>query len=387
MDAIGDDGQRIAVDSPRPNCRALTTQSLPVDVNKAVTVAQVDAFDEVIDVRSPAEFADDHIPGAVNCPVLDDDERARVGTLYKQVSPFEARRVGAALVARNIARHLEAVLHDRPRHWQPLVYCWRGGGRSDAMCEVLRRVGWRAGKLDGGYRAYRRVVIDELRAQPARFDFVALCGRTGSGKSAVLRTLAEAGAQVLDLEQLACHRGSVLGELPGLPQPSQKYFESLLRHTLSRLDSARPVFVESESRKVGNVQVPAELIAAIRAARCVVIDAPLAVRTSLLMAEYRHFLDDTAALESRLRALTIHYGKARIEQWIDTARAGEHARLVEELLGTHYDPSYDRSIQRNFPDVAQAPVVILESADEAGRRTAAREVAARFCEPLPPRMA
>jgi len=345
-----------------------------VEANKVVTVAQVGEFDEVIDVRSPSEFADDHVPGATSCPVLDDDERARVGTLYTQVSPFEARRLGAALIARNIARHLDTAFRERPRHWRPFVYCWRGGGRSDAMCEVLRRVGWKTGKLDGGYRAYRHVVIDALRALPARHEFIVICGRTGSGKSAILRALAKRGEQVIDLEQLASHRGSVLGELPGVPQPTQKYFESLLYDALQKLDPARPVFVESESRKVGNVQVPTELITAIRGARCVVIEADPALRTTLLLDEYRHFLADTPALETRLRALTMHYGKARIEQWIAAAAAGRHEALVEDLLHSHYDPAYDRSIERNFPAVTIAPVVKLDAVDADGLQAVAIEV-------------
>lgn len=337
----------------------------PVERSKDVTVAQVDEFDEVIDVRSPAEFADDHVPGAINCAVLDDEERARVGTIYKQASPFEARRVGAALVARNIAHHLETTLHDRPRDWRPLVYCWRGGGRSDAMCEILHRVGWKVHRLAGGYRAYRRSVLDELEQIPGRLRFEVLCGRTGTAKSRVLRALADLGEQVLDLEALACHRGSVLGELPGIPQPSQKYFESLLHTALRAMDPSRPVFVEAESRKVGNVQVPAALIGAIRASNCIVIDAGIEVRRTLLLEEYRHFLADTAALERRLQALTAHYGAPRIEAWIAEAAAGRHAALVEELLRAHYDPSYDRSIERNFPTIGHAPVLRLEAADEA----------------------
>lgn len=336
-----------------------------MEPDKDVTVAQVDDFDEVIDVRSPGEFAEDHIPGSLNCPVLDDEERARVGTLYKQVSPFEARRVGAALVARNIARHLDMTLHDRPRQWRPLVYCWRGGGRSDAMAEILRRVGWRAGKLSGGYRAYRRAVLDELAVLPGRYRFVVLCGRTGSGKSATLRALASLGEQVLDLEHLARHRGSVLGELPGQPQPSQKYFESLLRKALLGFDASRPVYVEAESRKVGNVQVPPDLIGAIRASECIVIDADVAVRSALLMDEYRHFLSSSDALAGRLRALTTHYGKATIQQWVDLSLEGRHAELVEVLLREHYDPAYDRSILRNFPVVDTAPRIALRGSSEA----------------------
>jgi tRNA 2-selenouridine synthase len=341
-------------------------------VYKDVTVAQVDDFDEVIDVRSPGEYAHDHIPGSLNCPVLDDEERARVGTLHNQVSPFEARRVGAALVARNIARHLENVLKDRPRQWRPLIYCWRGGGRSDAMAEVLRRVGWRAGKLEGGYRTYRRSVIEELETLPGRFRFVVLCGRTGSGKSAILRALAALGEQVLDLEHLARHRGSVLGELPGAAQPSQKFFESLLRHALLGFDATRPVYVEAESRKVGNLQVPPALIAAIRVSECIVIEADIAVRSRLLLDEYGHFLANADGLIDRLRALTMHYGKAKIEQWVGMCVEGRYAELVESLLHEHYDPAYDRSIQRNFPAVSEAPrLALLEAGDDSMRALAA----------------
>jgi tRNA 2-selenouridine synthase len=214
------------------------------------------SFDDLIDARSPSEYHEDHLPGAISLPVLDDEERARVGTLYKQDSPFAARRLGAALVSRNIARHLETALAGKPRAWRPLVYCWRGGKRSGALAHVLREVGWAARTLEGGYRAYRRWVVAELAAQPARFAYRVVHGATGSGKSRLLRALARAGAQVLDLEALAAHRGSVLGGLPGEPQPSQKRFESRLYAALAALDPGRPVYVEGESRKIGQLQVP-----------------------------------------------------------------------------------------------------------------------------------
>src|SRR5262252_2593577 len=174
-------------------------ENMDVKRANAVTVAQLDAFDEVIDVRSPAEFALDHVPGSVNCPVLDDEERARVGTMYKQASPFDAKKAGAALVSRNIARHIEESFRDRSREWRPLVYCWRGGKRSGAMAHVLREVGWPAATLDGGYRAYRREVVLQLGRLPARYRFEVICGATGSGKSRLLEALAACGAQVLDL--------------------------------------------------------------------------------------------------------------------------------------------------------------------------------------------
>ena len=225
----------------------------------AVGLDRLAHFDAVIDVRSPSEFAEDHIPGALNCPVLDDEERRRVGTLYKQVSPFEARKVGAALVSRNIARHLETHFLSKPKGWKPLVCCWRGGQRSGAMTLVLNQVGWGARQLAGGYKAFRQQVMDDLVALPEGLSFRILCGPTGSAKTALLDALAEAGEQVLDLENLANHRGSVLGGAPHTVQPGQKAFETGLWSALRGFDPARPVWVESESRRIGRLHVPAAL--------------------------------------------------------------------------------------------------------------------------------
>ncbi|MGH8675259.1 MAG: rhodanese-like domain-containing protein, partial [Burkholderiales bacterium] len=149
----------------------------------AMSASVLMEFDAVIDVRSPAEYADDHIPRALSCPVLDDAERAKVGTLYKQVSSFAAKRTGAALVARNVARHVETAFADRPSTWKPLVYCWRGGKRSGAMAHVLREIGWGAQTLEGGYKSYRRYVVEALAELPPRLRFRVVHGVTGSGKS------------------------------------------------------------------------------------------------------------------------------------------------------------------------------------------------------------
>jgi tRNA 2-selenouridine synthase len=330
-----------------------------------VTVAQLVQFDEVIDVRSESEFAEDHIPGALNCPVLNDAERARVGTLYKQVSPFTAKRVGAALVSANIARHLEEGFGNRPREWRPLVYCWRGGSRSAAMAHVLRQVGWRAGRLDGGYRAYRRAVIADLAGAPPRFAWRSVCGATGCGKSRLLRVLAASGAQVLDLEELAAHRGSVLGQLPGRPQPSQKMFESLVWRALRAFSTGRPVYVEAESRKVGNLRVPEALVEEMWRSPCIVLDAPMAVRVALLKEEYAHFVSDPAALGAQLDCLATLHGHATITRWKRMAFASEWKAFIEDMLERHYDPAYRRSTLKHYAGLAAALRLTVNAADDA----------------------
>ena len=336
----------------------------------AIGEASLAAFDTLVDTRSPAEFAEDHIPGAVNCPVLDNDERARVGTIYKQASPFEAKRIGAALVARNVAFHLENAFKDKNKAWKPLVYCWRGGKRSGAMAHILRDVGWEAGTLEGGYKAYRRWVVEQLQRAPYGLRFRVVCGPTGSGKSRLLAALARHGAQVLDLEGLAQHRGSVLGGLPGAPQPTQKMFESRLLQALSRLDPARPVYVEGESKKIGEVPVPDALMARMRASPCLVLETDLATRVTLLLDEYRHFTADRAALEAQLDCLVALHGREKIGQWKALAAAGEWRAFVERLLVEHYDPAYARSSLRNFVQLADAPRVRV--AGEAAFDAAAR---------------
>jgi tRNA 2-selenouridine synthase len=330
-------------------------------------------FDTVIDARTPSEYALDHIPGAVNAPVLDDAQRAEVGTLYKQVSPFEAKKVGGALVAKNVARHLETIFKNAPKDWKPLVYCWRGGKRSGAMAHILREVGWDARTLPGGYRAYRRWVVEQLAELPEKFAFRVVHGPTGSGKSRFLAALARAGAQALDLEALAAHRGSVLGALPQQPQPSQKWFESQLLAALQALDPAKPVYVEGESKKIGELQVPEALMGRMRSSPCILLETNLESRVTLLLAEYGHFTADPAALGAQLDCLVALHGRERIAQWKALAAAGRWREFVARLLVEHYDPAYQRSSARNFVHLSEAPRIAIRRADEAAFDAAARE--------------
>ncbi|MEW5890509.1 MAG: tRNA 2-selenouridine(34) synthase MnmH [Pseudomonadota bacterium] len=339
-------------------------------------LAQLGEFDEIIDVRSPAEFAEDHIPGALSCPVLDNEERARVGTLYKQVSPFEARKIGAVLVARNIARHVENFFLDRPRGWKPLVYCWRGGQRSGAMAHVLRQIGWHACQLEGGYKTYRRQVVADLAELPRRFGYRVVSGATGSGKSRLLAALAAHGAQVLDLEGLAAHKGSVLGDLPDAPQPSQKMFESRLRLALRRLDPARPVFAEAESRKIGSLHLPDALIESLRASPCVRIEATLAARRRFLLTDYDYFVADPQRLKAKLEYLRELQGNDTLARWHGLIDAGDWETLVAELLERHYDPLYHRSQGKNYARYPDAPRFATDDLSPAGIDRLARDILA-----------
>ena len=327
-----------------------------------VTVAQLGEFDELIDVRSPAEFALDHVPGARNCPVLDNEERARVGTLYTQVSIFEARKVGAALVARNIARHIEEQFRERAREWRPLVYCWRGGKRSGAMTHILRQVGWDARQLAGGYKSFRRAVVADLKQKIPALTFRVICGMTGTGKSKLLQQLAARGAQVLDLEALAEHRGSLLGSMPGIAQPSQKMFETRLWQALRALDPAQPVYVESESRKIGDVRTPESLLTRMWSSDCIVIHAEMNVRVELLLSEYRHLTLDRALVQDRLDCLIPLHGRERIEVWKVLADGGDWHAFVETILTQHYDPSYQKSIGKHYPNLPNGRQFQLQSA-------------------------
>jgi len=331
-------------------------------------------YDDIIDVRSPAEFAEDHIPGAINLWVLDNDQRAEVGTIYVQESRFLARRIGAAHVARNIARHLDERLTDRPGSWSPLVYCWRGGQRSNAMATVLEQVGWRVGLLQGGYKTYRRRVTAALYDAEPDFKVILLDGYTGTAKTEVLNKLAARGVQTLDLEGLAAHRGSLFGGLPGAPQPHQKGFESALLHALERLDRSRPIVVEAESSKVGALNVPPMLWKAMNAAPRIELIAPREARALYLTRAYDDIIADPAALDDTLARLPIHHGKARLDEWREMAGRGDFVALAAGLIEHHYDPAYLRSRRgETRPLMAEITLGDLEPAslDDAADRTAA----------------
>ena len=332
-------------------------------------------FDTLIDVRSPAEFAEDHIPGAINLPALSNDQRAEVGTIYKQVSPFDARRIGAALVARNVADHLDGPLKDKDGGWRPLVYCWRGGQRSGSVATILAQIGWRAETIRGGYQSYRRLVHDALYEVPLPHRLVLLDGNTGTAKTDLLHRLAARGMQVIDLEGLAGHRGSVLGATAG-GQPSQKGFESGLAAALDRCDPTRVTVLEAESSKIGRILIPKEPWAAMCAAPRLTVRAPLPARAAYLAEAYADMIADPEELRARLDTLRPLRGHAVVERWLALLRAGDFTALAAALMEEHYDPSYARSRAEKDPNLIG--VIEAETLDTDGRDRAADEIAARL---------
>ncbi len=312
--------------------------------------------DTVIDVRAPAEFAQDHIPGAINLPVLDDAQRAHIGTIYKQDCAFNAKKLGAALVARNAAAHIEGPLANKDGAWRPLVYCWRGGQRSASFATILSQIGWRVNVIDGGYKSYRRHVVAAMHDSHLCHDLIVLDGNTGTAKTELLLQLRTRGEQVIDLEGLAAHRGSIFGATRQ-PQPSQKAFEGALAQALAGFDTDRPVWVEAESSKIGRLLVPPALWQAMTAAPRISVSAPLAARAEYLLRAYANIAQDPVALNGRLTALTAHQGHERVDAWHALADAGQLQTLAHELMQFHYDPSYARSgARRKFNVLGQVHI-------------------------------
>ena len=341
-----------------------------------VRVQDRHSFDTVIDARSPAEFAIDHIPGAVNCPVLDDDERRIVGTIYQQQGAFEARRVGGAMVAANLARHLRERFADRPASWKPLVYCWRGGLRSGSMTTWLRLVGWNAQQLAGGYKGWRRHVIDTIELKAPQLPLVVVCGATGSAKTRVLHALAAQGHQTLDLEGLARHKGSLLGGLPGVQQPSQTAFETAIAAVMEATDLARPLYVEGESRRIGRLNVPMPLVERMRGSPCVEVQAPLAARLDYLLRDYAYLGADPEWLAAQLAVLKPLHGNDTIAAWQAMALARDLPALFAELATRHYDPSYARSQRSHFYRWSERIEVAAPDLSAGGIDAVAQAVAA-----------
>jgi len=332
-------------------------------------------FTEIIDVRAPGEFAEDHLPGAINLPVLNDAERKEVGTLYKD-DPFAARRLGAALISANAAKHLEGPLSTKEKTYTPLVYCWRGGMRSNSLAHILRSVGWRARIIEGGYKSFRKFVsedLDRLLSSPD-LELTVLAGPTGVAKTRMLHTLKKQGAQVLDLEGLANHRGSVLGLTPDTTQPSQKHFETQLWHTLQGLDLTKPVFTEAESNRIGRIHCPPALWKKLGEGKIIELELPIEKRAEFLLDDYPHFTEQPEHLKSLLDKLVKLRGHEQVAEWHEQIDSGKWPEFVMSVLVDHYDLVYRRAgdEKSNYP--VPSATVKLAGFAELDLEAAAKEL-------------
>ncbi len=344
---------------------------MPLEVTALNDFALHD-FDTVIDVRSPAEFGEDHIPGAINLPVLSNTERARVGTIYTQENRFLARKIGAAIVARNAAAHIEGPLAGKGGGWRPLIYCWRGGQRSGSFASILEQIGWRVETLAGGYQSYRRLVVSSLYDAAFPAPVILLDGNTGTGKTEIIQRIRALGVQSIDLEGLANHRGSVLGSTG--EQPSQKAFETGLAMAVNGLDPAKPVVIEAESSRIGALNLPPQIFAAMRAAPRIQISASVQARAAYLVDAYSDAIADPEDFAQRLDGLVRLRGRAQVEAWQEALRAGAFDQVAAELIEQHYDPGYTKARAKGGAQVLAT--CEAEMLDGDGLARLAEEVAA-----------
>jgi len=346
-----------------------------------IEISELGISDELIDVRSPSEYELDHIPGAKNFPVLNDEERHHVGWTYKNKSAFDAKKIGASIVAKNIAAHIEQSFIHKPKNWSPTIYCWRGGQRSGSMSIILRQIGWRAQQLHGGYKAFRKTVIDDTDRISDKLRFIVVCGMTGVGKTRVLESIHAHGGQILDLEDLANHRGSLLGQSPSGPQPSQKRFETQIWDRIRSVDTSKAVFVESESKKIGSLRIPEKLLTAIRSGECLNINASIKERVSRLRQDYEHYLLDPESLETDIVRLRERVGSQTIDQWVEMINQRDWNPFITELLTRYYDPLYGKAMRQNFKKLNTAKNFTLESTSDSNISDFSKQILTEFKTP------
>ncbi len=346
-----------------------------------IDTSELNLDEDIIDVRSPSEYRLDHIPGSINLPVLDDEERKLIGWTYKNESSLKAKRIGASLVSRNIAKYLEGELSAKSENWAPIIYCWRGGKRSGSMALVFRQIGWRARQLSGGYKSFRRQVIEETNELAPSLNYVVVCGLTGTAKTDLIAALANRGEQTLDLEALAKHRGSLLGFNPKSAQPSQKRFETKLWSKLRSYDPSKPIFLESESKKIGDLRVPEALINAYRQGECINVQANLETRAAYLKENYKHLIEEPPLLINQIEKLASRHGKKIVDHWLNLISNNAWDEFVHDLLKTHYDVSYSKSMHKNFKNFAKARNYHLTQLSESSMSEVAIDCCANYRTP------
>ena len=341
---------------------------------RQLAVADFSAYALIIDARSPREFAEDHLPGAVNLPVVGDEEYAEVGTRHK-TDKHAAYLLGVEYSLRNIANQIKPLISSYAPQDRFLVYCFRGGKRSRLWADNLRTIGYDVDVLAGGWKRYRGWVRSGLETLPPTLRYRVLAGPTGCGKTRLLQALRAEGQQVLDLEEIACHRGSLLGDLPSQPQPSQKLFDSALLDTLRRLDPAHEVWIEAESKKIGDLQLPDGLYQAMHRSPVIQLSAPMDQRVRLWREDYPHFAQDPVGMVDKLQPLKPLIGKETLAHWQALACGGQVDELFRSVMERHYDPCYERSTRKNYGRGGPARHVVLHSLAPPELRECARQLA------------
>ena len=292
----------------------------------------------ILDVRAPAEYAQGHIPGALSLPLFTDEERARIGTTYKQVNPDKAVLLGLDFFGPKMRPMVEAARKLAPGQ-EVRLHCWRGGMRSGAVQWLLELGGLKVNLLDKGYKDYRHWALAEM-ARPRQLRI--LGGYTGSGKTAVLHALAVQGEPVLDLERLANHQGSSFGSLGQPPQPTQEQFENDLAAALTALPDDKPIWVEDESRTIGGLGIPNEFFTQMQAAPLLVLDVPRVARVQYLAADYgRHDAGELASAVLRLRK---RLGGLVTKEALGAIAENDMPRMVELVLA-YYDKTYGYGLE------------------------------------------
>lgn len=324
----------------------------------------------LVDARSPAEFAEGSVPGAINVPLFDDAERAEVGTIYKQQGKTVARKLGVKLVGPKIPALIDAVETALEGRRPPVVvFCWRGGLRSHSLTTFLNLAGIPARQLQGGHKAFRRRVVDFL-AQGAWGRLLVMRGLTGVGKTRLLLQLAEEGYPVLDLEGLANHRGSAFGALGLPPQPTQKRFEALLWDHLRKIPLDGYALAEGESKHIGKLVLPPRVYEALQRETTLWLNASLEHRVQVTLQDYPALDTLKAAFIPPIRALRPRLGTAAVERLLGLLEAGCWEDLVRELMVLYYDPLYNHTKSERRVEINLEP----EAAGLQRLKSAIREV-------------
>lgn len=318
----------------------------------------------ILDVRAPVEFAQGHVPGALSLPLFSDEERARIGTAYKQINPERAVHLGLEFFGPKMSAMVKWAQKLAPGK-EVRLHCARGGMRSGAVQWLLELAGFRVHLLDGGYKDYRRTVLASFaELRPWRV----LGGLTGSGKTDVLHQLAAAphAQPVLDLEGLAHHKGSAFGAIGQPAQPTQEQFENNLAAVLAALPTAAPAWVEDESQQIGRLNIPPALFAQLRAAPRWVLEVPRPARVAKLAAEYG--AEDPAALAAAIARLQKRLGGLATQQALAAVAAGDFARMVELVLD-YYDKTYTYGLapRPGEPARTRVPVPACDAAANAAQ--------------------